>query len=302
MALNTLEYATTLQTKLDQKMIETSTSGWMEANAGQVIYNGGREIKIPTMELTGLKDYDRDDGYPKGSVTLSYQTLTMEMDRGTSFQLDAMDVNETNFIANATMVAGQFQKTQVVPEVDAYRYSKIAALAQATQRIYTVDAKVLDALIEDIAFVRNLVGETEPLVCCINGEIKGHLEKMDTFNKIVNMAEFTQGTLNTKVKSVNGVPLLAVPSARMKTSYIFSDGKTEGEMEGGFAPGTDAKTINWIVMPQKAPIAISKQDKMKIFDPNTFQKADAYFIGYRKYHELWILKNMLGNIRPNIAG
>ena len=55
-----------------------------------------------------------DDGYPKGSVTLSYQTLTMGMDRGTSFQLDAMDVNESNFIASATTVSGEFQRTQVV--------------------------------------------------------------------------------------------------------------------------------------------------------------------------------------------
>lgn len=105
MPLNTLEYAQILQTKLDQKMVETSTSGWMEANAGQVIYNGGREVKVPVMELTGLKDYDRDNGYPDGSVTLSYQTLTMGMDRGTSFQLDAMDVNESNFIASATTVS-----------------------------------------------------------------------------------------------------------------------------------------------------------------------------------------------------
>lgn len=303
MALNTLEFAQLLQTKLDKKMVETSTSGWMETNAGQVIYNGGREIKVPVMELTGLKDYDRDNGYPKGSVTLSYQTLTMGMDRGTSFQLDAMDVNETNFIASASTVAGEFQRTQVVPEVDAYRYSKIAALADATKHSYTVEAAtILDALIEDIAYVRNLVGETEPLVCCISGETKGELEKQDSFRKSVNMADFTHGTISTKVKAVNDVPLLAVPSSRMKTAYIFEDGTTEGEEKGGFAPGTDAKTINWIVMPKKAPIAISKQDKMKIFDPNTYQKADAWYLGYRKYHELWILKSQLANIRPNIAG
>lgn len=303
MAFNTLEYAQLLQKKLDQKMVETSTSGWMEANAGQIIYNGGREVKIPTMELTGLKDYDRDNGYPKGSVTLSYQTLTMGMDRGTSFQLDAMDVNETNFLASATTVAGEFQRSQVVPEVDAYRYSRIAALAESSKRTYTAEAgTILDAIIEDIAYVRNLVGETEPLVCSINGLIKGELEKQEAFRKIVDIANFKHGEINTKVKAINEVPLLAVPSARMKTSYVFADGTTSGEEKGGFEPGTGAKSINWIVMPKRAAIAVSKQDKMKIFDPDTYQKADAWFIGYRKYHELWILKNQLGNIRPNIEG
>lgn len=303
MALNTLEYAQILQAKLDQKMVEASTSGWMEANAGQVIYNGGREVKVPVMELTGLKDYDRDKGYPEGSVTLSYQTLTMGMDRGTSFQLDAMDVNESNFIASATTVAGEFQREQVVPEVDAYRYSRIAALAEATKKIYTVAKEdVYDALMDDIAFVRNLVGETVPLVCCISGLIKAELEKLEAFRKTVDVAAFTQGSINTEVKTVNGVPLLPVPSARMKTSYTFADGVSEGEEEGGFKAGAEAKDINWIVMPKKAPIAISRQDKMKIFAPETYQKADAWFIGYRKYHELWVLKNQLGNIRPNIAG
>ena len=41
---------------------------------------------------------------------------------------------------------------------------------------------------------------------------------------------------------------------------------------------------------KNAPIAVTKQDKMKIFDPDTFQKADAWFIGYRRYHELWLPK------------
>lgn len=303
MPLNTLEYAQILQKKLDQKMVENSTSGWMEANARQVIYNGGREVKVPTMELTGLKDYDRDNGYPEGSVTLLYQTLTMGMDRGTSFQLDAMDVNESNFIASATTVSGEFQRTQVVPEVDAYRYSKIAALTVATQRTYTAKSdSIFDALVDDIAFVRNLVGENEPLVCSISGAVKGELEKEDAFKKSVNMAEFSQGRLRTRVNMINDVPLLAVPSARMKTSYIFADGNTEGEEKGGFIAGTDAKDINWIVMPKRAPIAISRQDKIKIIDPDTYQKADAWFIGYRKYHELWILKNQLENIRTNVAG
>lgn len=60
MALNTLAYATKLQTVLDQKAEAELTSGWMDANAGQVLYTGGNEIKIPKMSLTGLKDYDRD--------------------------------------------------------------------------------------------------------------------------------------------------------------------------------------------------------------------------------------------------
>ena len=34
---------------MDKQMLEGATSGWMEANAGQVKYSGGSEVKIPKM-------------------------------------------------------------------------------------------------------------------------------------------------------------------------------------------------------------------------------------------------------------
>ena len=60
MALNTIEYATLLQTKLDQKAVAEMTSGWMDQNTGDVIYKGGNKVKIPTLSTSGLKDYDKD--------------------------------------------------------------------------------------------------------------------------------------------------------------------------------------------------------------------------------------------------
>ena len=134
MPLNTLVYATQLQKALDASAVLGLTSGWMDANASQVVYNGGNKIRMPEMSTTGLKDYDRDDGYPDGSVTLSFKEYEMTMDRGTSFQLDAMDVNETNFIVNATSVCNTFQKEHVLPEIDAYRYSRIYALLKEAGR------------------------------------------------------------------------------------------------------------------------------------------------------------------------
>lgn len=301
MPLNTIAYAEVLQTALDKKAVTTLTSGFMDANAGQVIYNGGKYIKIPKISLTGLMDYDRDDGYGKGSVTLEYAQKEMTMDRGTGFLLDAMDVNESNFIASASTAAGEFQRTQVVPEVDAYRYSRIASLTAENETSYTPDAgTVFEALVDDIATVRDLVGENEEIVVSINSRVKSQLEKLKDFQRFVEVSEFSSGEIKTKVKVVNGAALMPVPSARMKDAYIFADGKTEGQKRGGFKAAEDARQINWIVMPRRAPIAVCKQDKMKIFSPDTYQKADAWFIGYRKYHDLWIKDSMLETIKSNV--
>lgn len=294
MALNSLAYATQLQKKLDASATLGLTSGWMDANAGQVEYNGGNKIKMPDINTTGLKDYDRDKGYPEGSVTLTLKQYDMTMDRGTSFQLDAMDVDETNFIANATAVVGDFQKEQVLPEIDAYRYSKLYALLKEAGKMtmYTAEEKtVMDALLADIGMIRDEIGEEIPLVISISLKVKTILEKDDKFAKRLDVADFKAGVINTRLKQIDNCYLKPVPSARMKTSYVFRDGKSEGQEDGGFAPGESSKQINWIITAQDAPIAVTKQDKMKIIDPETYQKADAWFIGYRRYHELWYPEN-----------
>ena len=54
---NTITYAKVFPEELDKQVLEGSTSGWMEENASQVIYNGGNEIKMPKMSLQGLGSY-----------------------------------------------------------------------------------------------------------------------------------------------------------------------------------------------------------------------------------------------------
>ena len=55
-----------------------------------------------------------------------------------------------------------------------------------------------------------------------------------------------------------------------------------------------------MILPRVSPIAISKQDKMRIFDPDTNQKANAWAMDYRRFHDLWIKDNMLPLIYINI--
>ena len=52
-----------------------------------------------------------------------------------------------------------------------------------------------------------------------------------------------------------------------------------------------AKEINWIICPKELPMAISRTDTLRVFDPLTNQDAHAWKIDYRKYHDLWVLKN-----------
>lgn len=303
MAINTLQYSQQFQTVLDAQMLASATSAFMEANAGQVKYDGGDTVHIPEISMQGLAKYDRDEGFNQGSVTLKFNPYKMTQDRGRTFQLDSMDVNETNFVATAGTVMGEFQRTQVIPEIDSYRYSKIAALATAENKVTAnftpAVATILEKLEAEITEIQDVVGEDEGLIIVMSTKLRTILNNADKFNRYLNVAEFKNGSVNTTVKSFNDIPILGVPSARMKTQYVFNDGKTANQQAGGFKADAAAKDINWIIMPQRAPIAVSKTDKVRVFTPDINQKADAWKIDYRKYHDLWIPKNRFAAIRVN---
>ena len=305
MAINTLEMAKIFQQSLDKQMGIEATSGWMESNAQNVKYNGGDTVRMPRISTTGMARYDRDEGFNQGSVTLSYDDYKLTQDRGRTFQLDSMDVDESNFIASAGTVMGEFQRLHVVPEVDAYRYSRIAALAKNAHRttdgFTPSETNILAQLDKEITDLQDAIGETEQLVILMATPIRTVLNNVKNIERRLDVTQFKAGEINTKVKTYNEIPIFSVPSLRMKTAYVFNDGKTTGQEAGGFKADTGAKSINWIIISRRAPIAISKTDKVRIFAPDVNQKADAWKLDYRKFHDIWIPTNKLAGVWANIG-
>lgn len=280
-----------MQKKLDQAVVIGATSGWMEANAGQVIYNGGDELKIPTMTTAGLADYDRDNGFVQGGITVKYNTYKMTQDRGRTFQIDRMDVDESGFVATSANLIKVFQTEHVIPEIDAYRYSTIADIAIKANQSEAINLTADNALTkirEHIRAVQDIVGDDVPLILTMSTKTRALIEDSPKIGKSINVADFKQGGMNFKVKSLDESVIRIAPSSRLKTKYEILDGTTTGQEAGGLKAAADAKDINWIITPQRVPIAISKTDKLRVFEPDTNQKADAWKIDFRKYHDLWI--------------
>lgn len=280
-----------MQKKLDQAVIIGATTGWMEANAGEVIYNGGDEVKIPTMTTSGLADYDRDNGFVQGGITLKYNTYKMTQDRGRTFQIDRMDVDESGFVATSANLIKTFQTQQVIPEIDSYRYSTIADIAIKANQSEAINLTADNALTkirEHIRAVQDIVGDDVPLILTMSTKTRALIEDSPKIGKSIDTANFKQGNMSFKVKSLDESVIRIAPSSRLKTKYEILDGTTSGQEAGGLKAAADAKDINWIITPQRVPIAISKTDKLRVFEPDTNQKADAWKIDYRKYHDLWI--------------
>ena len=301
---NIIEYAEIWTTALDQQAEQVATSGWMEANASQIQYVGGKKVRVPTLLTTGLGDYTRGTGaanrgkYAKGSIDLSYTDYELEMDRSAEFAFDRHDVDESGFIVQAPNVMGEFQRSQVIPEIDAFRYSRIASLVMAQgSSAYKAQAlttgNVLDEFLSQVRTMQNTTGvDTAGLVATMPFSVYSILERSAEITKDITVSQFERGALQFEVKVINGIPIIPVVENRMKTAYVFHDGTTDM----GFEPDASATTINWIIMPRSLPIAISKTDNLKVFTPEQNQGGDDWLIQYRKYHDLWIMKNQLNQV------
>ena len=305
MSVNTIQTAAVIQSELDKAAVEQATSGWMEVNSNLVKYNGGSEVKIPELSMDGLADYDRQNGFVAGGVNFKYQTKTMTQDRGRSFSFDENAVDETNFALTAATVMGEFQRPKVIPEIDAYRISKIASETITADKSgmieygYTPGAastSALRKLKEGIKAIRNLYNG--PLVCHATPDFIMELE-LELAGKITAVT-FARGGINTSVPAVDGVPIVSTPSNRMYTAITLYDGKTSSQEAGGYVKGSKAKDINFFICPRTTPIAVTKQDVMRIFDPNINQSLNAWQLDYRRFHDQWVLDNKLDSIFLNI--
>lgn len=122
---------------------------------------------------------------------------------------------------------------------------------------------------------------------------------MELAGKITSVT-FSKGGIDTRVPSVDDVPIISTPSNRMYSAIKILDGKTVGQEIGGYKKGDAAKDLNFFICPRTTPIAVTKQDVMRIFDPMTNQKLNAWQMDYRRFHDIWVLDNKLDSIFLNI--
>ncbi|MCI5579145.1 MAG: hypothetical protein MR364_06555, partial [Oscillospiraceae bacterium] len=234
--------------------------------------------------LNGLGTYNRTDGYTTNPITYTYETRVLTMDRGKRLRIDALDVDETGFGLAAANIAAEFQRVKVIPEIDSYRYSTLSKNAAIT-KVYAPDKKtVLSTLLGQLGEVREVTGGEGELVIAMSRPVYDMIMLSSEVTHSLDCGNFSQGELEFTVKTINGVSIIPVPSARMKTDYVF-------DKNDGFSPADSAKQINWIICPRTAPIAISKTDNLKIITPEQNQFADAWDIDYRKYHDIFIPDN-----------
>ena len=272
---------------MDEVYKAASKTSILDAANGRIRFTGGDSVELYKVSLNGLGDYNRSTGYVNGAATGTWEKLTLAKDRARKFLVDRMSNEETLGMAFGTIV-GEFIRTQLVPEVDAYRFAKYFAGAGTTANAaITPGTTDVPALIDTATEVMSNHEVPE------EGRILFVSEK--TYNGLkakITRYLANEGTVDRNVEYYNGMRVIRVPEGRFYTAITLYDGTTAGQTAGGYVGTTSTGyKLNFMVVHPSAVVNAVKWEAPKIISPDLVQDADAWLFAMRLYHDAFVLAN-----------
>ncbi len=269
---------------LDEVYKEASKTEVLDGNQ-ELIRMGANanELIIPKMTMDGLADYSRNGGYVGGDVVLTNETVLCNFDRGRMFTVDSMDNAETAGVAFG-MLAGEFIRTKVAPELDAFRFATYASADGVSSNggALTTGEQVVAAL----RAATNVMDENEvPMedrILFITPTLHGLVQDMDLVNSREVLSRFSQ--------------VITVPQTRFYTAIQQKDGTTDGETVGGYTKAAWGQEINFMVVHKGAVIQFPKHINPKVVSPEMNPDADAWKFGYRQVSVAQVYENKVAGV------
>ena len=267
---------------LDEIYKAGSKTSILDTANERVRWDGAKTAYLFHTAPVGLANYSRNAGFVPGDVTGSWEPYTIEQDRGRSFMIDAMDNDETLGMAFGTLV-GEFERTQVIPELDAYRFAKYASGAAAAQVItetLSAGAATLASIDTATAALDNAEVPYEGRILFVNPSVYKLIK-----SGVTRMVMNGERDVDYNVEMFNDMRLITVPSGRFNTA-ITLNAPTASNGAGGYTATGDA--INYMIVHPSAILQVVKHAVPRIFSPEVNQEADAWKFDYRVYHDCFI--------------
>lgn len=291
---NSISLVTKALPILDKVYKAASKTSILDASNERVRFVGANAVQLYKIALNGLGNYSRNTGFVTGSETGTWETLTLSKDRGRSFQIDVMDNDETLGMAFGSL-AGEFIRTRVAPELDSYRFAKLAGTsnidgANADITVGTTDVPGLISAAEQ-SMGDNEVPE-EGRILFISEKAYAGLKA-----KITRYIQNDVRGINTTVELYDDMRVIKVPKGRFNTAITLLDGTTAGQEAGGYTvPASTSYPINFMIVHPSAVVQVVKHVIPRIFSPEVNQFADAWKMDYRIYHDIFVEANKVKGI------
>lgn len=281
---NNIALAKVYTNLLDEVYQQSALTAVLESDATLARQGANaNEIVIPKLSMDGLADYNRNSGYVNGDVELTWETAKFNYERGRAFTVDDMDNEETQNIAFGRL-AGEFIRTKVVPELDAFRFATYASTVGAGSATGTLatGADVIAALRTATSAMDEAEVPMEDRHLFITPTLLGLVQDMDTTKSRDVLSRFASIT--------------PVPQTRFYSAIELLDGKTGGEEKGGFKKAELGVELNFEIIHKPATLQFTKHAVPKIIAPAQNPDADAWKYGYRNYGLCDVYENKAAGI------
>ena len=268
---NNIQLAKIYTNLLDEVYQQNALTAVLESDASLARAGANaNEIVIPKISMDGLADYSRNSGYVNGDVNLTWETVKFNYERGRAFTVDDMDNEETQNLAFGRL-AGEFIRTKVIPELDAFRFATYAATVGAGTATGTLatGADVIAALRVATSAMDEAEVPMENRYLFITPTLYGLIQDMDSTKSREVLSRFASVT--------------QVPQTRFYSAIELLDGKTGGEEKGGYKKADGGVELNFEIIHKPATLQFTKHAVPKIIPPMQNQDADAWKYGYRNY-------------------
>ena len=281
---NNIALAKVYTNLLDEVYQQSALTAVLESDATLARQGANaNEIVIPKLSMDGLADYNRNSGYVNGDGELTLETAKFNYERGRAFTVDDMDNEETQNIAFGRL-AGEFIRTKVVPELDAFRFATYASTTGAGTATGTLatGVDVINALRTATSAMDEAEVPMEDRHLFITPTLLGLVQDMDTTKSRELLSRFASIT--------------PVPQTRFYSAIELLDGKTGGEEKGGFKKAELGVELNFEIIHKPATLQFTKHAVPKIIAPAQNPDADAWKYGYRNYGLCDVYENKAAGI------
>lgn len=221
------------------------------------------ELVIPIMTMDGLGDYSRNGGYVAGDVTVTNETKKCNFDRGRMFQVDNLDNAETAGIAFGRL-SGEFIRTKLVPELDAFRLAEYAGKAGigSAEGTLSTGADVVAALRTGT----NAMDESE-----VPMDGRYLFITPTLIDMIDDMATTASRAILERFAGV-----IRVPQTRFYTRILQKDGTTSGQTGGGYAKRENSQDFTATTSQVNFTVTAKPAAVQKVTVDGVAAAADAY--------------------------
>ena len=270
---------------IDMYEQELKSNALFNSNGDIQIVNG-KQIKLPKLSVSGYKDHSRTSmGFNAGTYSNDYEVKVLDHDRDIEFAIDPLDIDETNMVVSIANIQKRFEKTQAIPELDCYTFSKVyteAVRAGATVKTTEItSANVINDFDERLIELEDAGVPLDRVIMYVTPSYKALLKEAFT-------RSYPNGDkgMDRRIHSIDDINMIiTVPSARLKTAYDFTN---------GCVAGSEAGQINYIMIDPEAQVSRVKYSYINVFTPgHDSRTADKYVYQNRKFNGTFALDPLM---------